>query len=124
MLQRKNSLLIVDDEPLIAVMMEDIAASLGWEVAATAYDAAGALLALNQTVPTLAVLDIRLGTDTSFGVAAVCDRLNIPIVFITGYAPNQVPAECASFPVLTKPFSEEEFADALRRSIVQMLRHD
>jgi CheY-like chemotaxis protein len=123
MLHRPNSIIIVEDQPLIACMLEDLAASLGWEVVATAYSADAALTALDHVAPTLAVLDIDLGDSTSLGVAALCDTLNIPVVFVTGYAPGQVPPECGDAPVLSKPFSEEQFADALRQAVVERLRH-
>ena len=95
MLHRTNTLLIVEDQQLIALMIEELADDLGWEVAATAYSADGAFMALDHITPTLAVLDIDLGDCTSLGVAALCDTLNIPVVFVTGYSPGQVPLSVA-----------------------------
>ena len=107
-------LLIVDDQPVIAEMLEDLAITLGWDVAAIAYSAEGALMALEHVSPTLAILDIDLGGSTSLGVAAICDARSIPVIFITGLSPSEVPPECANAPVLIKPFSEDAFANAVR----------
>ena len=123
MLHRPNKLLIVEDQPLIALMLEELAEALGWEVAATAYSAEAAMRALDHVTPALAVLDIDLGDSTSLGIAARCETLSIPVVFVTGYATSQVPLECGHAPVLSKPFSEEEFDAAVRHAIVERLRH-
>jgi CheY-like chemotaxis protein len=123
MLQSSTKLLIVEDQPLIAEMLEDLAVTLGWEVAAIAYSAEGALMALEDERPTLAVLDIDLGGSTSLGVAATCGSLSIPVIFITGFSPSEIPPECANAPVLIKPFSEEAFANAVRDAMFERLRH-
>ena len=123
MLQSGTKLLIVDDQPVIAEMLEDLAVALGWEVAAIAYSVEGALMALEDVRPTLAVLDIDLGDSTSLGIAAICGSRSIPVIFITGFSPSEVPAECANTPVLIKPFSEEAFANAVRDAMVGQLRH-
>ena len=123
MLHNAHRMLIVEDQPLIAVMLEELAITLGWEVAAIAYSAVGAMMALDHVTPTLAVLDIDLGeSTTSLGVAARCDARNIPVIFITGSGPSEIPHECANTPVLIKPFSEEAFASAVRDVMVGQLR--
>jgi CheY-like chemotaxis protein len=123
MLQNGTRLLIVEDQPIIAEMIEDLAITLGWEVAAIAYSAEGALMALEDVCPTLAVLDIDLGASTSLGIAAICGSRSIPVIFITGFSPSEIPPECANAPVLIKPFSEEAFANAVRDVMVGQLRH-
>jgi CheY-like chemotaxis protein len=122
MLQETNRLLIVEDQPLIAEMLEDMAVSLGWEVAAVAFTAQGALMAMESARPTLAVLDIDLGDSTSLGVAAVCYTLPIPVVFITEYGPDEIPAQCANAPILFKPVSEEAFESAVQDAVADHRR--
>jgi DNA-binding response OmpR family regulator len=123
MLQSGNKLLIVEDQPVIAEMLEDLAVTLGWDVAAIAYSVEGAMMALEDVRPTLAVLDIDLGDSTSLGIAAICSSRSIPVIFITGFGPSEIPPECANAPVLIKPFSEEAFANAVRDTMVGQLRH-
>ena len=123
MLQSGTKLLIVEDQPIIAEMLEDLAVTLGWDVAAIAYSAEGALMALEDERPTLAVLDIDLGDGTSLGVAAICDSRSIPVIFITGFGSSEIPPECANAPVLIKPFSEEAFANAVQDVMVRQLRN-
>lgn len=122
MLHSGTKLLIVDDQPVIAEMLENLAITLGWEIAAIAYSAEGALMALDHVSPTLAILDIDLGANTSLNVAAICGSRSIPIIFMTGLNPIELPPECANSPVLIKPFSEEAFANAVRDVMDRQLR--
>jgi CheY-like chemotaxis protein len=122
MLSRSRRVLIVEDQPLISIMIEEMAASLGWE-AACAYTSEQALKDIEATQPALAVLDVNLGATTSAAVAVECRARRIPIVIATGLALDEVPDECGGAPVLAKPFSEVEFAQAVQQAIVQTLRH-
>ena len=119
MLQPEPNLLIVEDEPLIALMVEDMASDLGWRSMGSARTEIEALNLLERSTPSLAVLDIKLGSSTSLGIATTCRERNIPIVFITGYTAADVPRECGDAPVLAKPFSPADFARALQRGLSQ-----
>jgi CheY-like chemotaxis protein len=114
-----QSLIIVEDEPLISMMMEEFADELGWSVSGCAYGEADALILLDCTSPQLALLDINLGANTSLSVAAACRQRDIPVVFITGYTARDVPSECGDAPVLAKPFSPNDLDQALRRATRQ-----
>ena len=117
MSENARSLVIVEDEPLISLMIEDWAAELGWHVEAMAHNEVDALNALEKCSPTLAILDINLGSQTSLHVAKVCRDRGIPIVFTTGYTAGDIPLECGDAPVLPKPFSPDELAVALQRGL-------
>jgi CheY-like chemotaxis protein len=104
------------------MMVEEMAAYLGWE-AASASTSDGALKLLANVHPGLAILDIQLATTDSLAVAVQCRTLKIPIVFITGLSPDAIPEDCWDAPILTKPFSEDDFVCAVQRAIVQSLRH-
>lgn len=110
-----GSIVIVEDEPLISIMIEDMACELGWIVEGTAQTEAGAFDLLRQLKPTVAILDINLGSRTSLAVAATCREQGIPIVFTTGYLTSDLPVECAKATILLKPFSIEELASALKQ---------
>lgn len=112
-------LMIVEDEPLIAMMIEDMADEIGWTVQASLHSEAEAFVFLNANQPSLAVLDINLGMTTSLGLAAACHDRNIPVVFTTGYAAADIPTQCGDTPVLAKPFSTDELARAIKQGLQQ-----
>lgn len=112
-----GSIIVVEDEPLISIMIEDMACELGWRIDGTAQTEAEAFELLQHQRPTIAILDINLGGATSFAVAAACRGQGIPVVFTTGYLAVDLPPECADAPVLPKPFSIEELASALQQSM-------
>ena len=112
-------LMIVKDEPLIAMMIEEMAGEIGWAVDASLHTEAAAFAFLNTNEPVLAVLDINLGLTTSLGIAAACHDRNIPVVFTTGYTAADVPIQCGNAPVLAKPFSTEELARPIKRGLQQ-----
>lgn len=110
-----GSIIVVEDEPLISIMIEDMAGELGWRIDGTAQTEAKAFELLQRQRPTVAILDMNLGGATSFAVAAACRDQGIPIVLTTGYLAGDLPPECADAPVLPKPFSIEELASALHK---------
>jgi CheY-like chemotaxis protein len=111
-------MLIVEDEPIISMMIESFADDLGWAVAGTARSEAEALAILDTSVPTVAVLDIRLGgSATSLSLAAACRARSVPVLFVTAYTAQALPDACGDAPVLAKPFSTEDFETALARCV-------
>ncbi|MBW4653413.1 MAG: response regulator [Kaiparowitsia implicata GSE-PSE-MK54-09C] len=120
MSEATRSVIVVEDEPLVTMLIEDMVSELGWQIAATAQTEAAALHVLEHCTPTLAILDINLGQQTSLVVAEVCRSRRIPVVFTTGYMAGDVPPECGDAPVLSKPFSLEELATALQRGLISV----
>jgi CheY-like chemotaxis protein len=114
-------MLIVEDEPIISMMLERLAGDLGWAIAGTASSESEALALLDGSAPSVAVLDINLGaSSTSLSVAALCRARGVPVLFITAYTVAPVPAECGDAPILAKPFSEEDFGAALGRCLASV----
>lgn len=109
--------MIVEDEPLISIMFEEMADELGWSVYESARSEAEALALLQTAKPDVALLDIELSGTNSLGIAALCKARGISVVFTTGYTARDIPAECGTSPVLPKPFSLEEFERALSRAL-------
>ncbi|WP_375449988.1 response regulator [uncultured Devosia sp.] len=122
-MQNMRRLVIVEDEPLISLMIEEIATDLGWHTEGCAYTESEALTLLKACAPTLALLDINLGSTTSLKVAEACRARGIPIVFTTGYMVRDIPTECGGAPILAKPFSQDDleiaFARATGMSVLQ-----
>ena len=81
---KKRKVLLVEDEALVAMMMEDVLADLGWEVAGSFGDVAPTLdwLEKNEDLDA-AVLDINLGTENVFPVAEALKARGTPFTFNT-----------------------------------------
>jgi DNA-binding NtrC family response regulator len=111
-----SDVLIVEDDPIIALGLEDTI--LGFEVATvrTAATVARALEMIAERAPDFALLDVGLGREKSFAIAERLEALKIPFVFVTGYgATDRFPARFANKPRLNKPCSTEALELVLRR---------
>lgn len=107
--------LIVEDEPLIAMMLEDFLETLDREVAATADNVAGALSALGDGGSIdAAILDVNLrGGEKSWPVAEALAAANVPFVLATGGAGDMIIDAFKDRPVLSKPFTMDAVEKAL-----------
>jgi CheY-like chemotaxis protein len=111
-----DDVLIVEDDPIIALDFEDTISGFGARTVRTAGSVAAALQLIEQRAPDFALLDVSLGRETSLAVAARLDALNIPYVFVTGYASDvALLAAFADRPRLPKPFSRDALQAALQR---------
>jgi CheY-like chemotaxis protein len=109
--------LLVEDEYLVAVLIEDMLAELGHELAATAarFDDG---LALAQTARfDLALLDLQLGAQATYPIADALGRRGIPFAFVTGRARSDVAAAYAATPILGKPFRLADLAAIIERLV-------
>lgn len=80
-------IMIVEDEALVAMMVEDLLGDLGYEVAGS-FGAVGDALAWlggDQGLPDGAVLDVNIGGEMVFPVAEALRARGVPFVFATGY---------------------------------------
>ena len=111
-----GDVLIVEDDPIIALDFEDIVISVGVATVRTAANAARALEMIADRAPDFALLDVGLlRGEKTFTIAERLDALKIPYVFVTGYGGDvKLPAAFADKPRLTKPCSTEALEAALR----------
>lgn len=106
--------LIVEDEPLIAMMLEDFLDALECEAAGTADDVAGALARIEAGGVEAAILDVNLrGGEQSWPVAAKLAELDIPFILATGGAGDSIPEAWRTRPILSKPFTMDGVEKAL-----------
>jgi two-component sensor histidine kinase/CheY-like chemotaxis protein len=115
--QAKATILLVEDEPLVALMIEKLVVSLGHTVAGPYATLAQAREAVEDDDFTGAILDINLAGELVFPIADVLSRRRVPFIFTTGYGPELVAPRFAHVPVLSKPLEahmlREFLADAL-----------
>jgi DNA-binding response OmpR family regulator len=100
-----RSILIVEDEPLIAMMLEDFIQSLGHQVSGNCDSVATALKQVEKGDFDLAILDINLKGESVWPVASALRGKGIPFVLATGGHVDPPPAEFASVPTIEKPYT-------------------
>lgn len=108
--------LIVEDEALVAMLVEDMLTDAGHAVVAIAHRLDTGLAAVEKGGIDMAVLDVNLNGEKSFPIAAVLASKGIPFVFATGYGVAGIDQDFAHVPALTKPFDEAKLAAALERA--------
>jgi CheY-like chemotaxis protein len=110
-----DDVLIVEDDPIIALDFEDTILGFGVKTIRTAGNVARALQMIADRQPDFALLDVGLVREKSFAVAERLDALNIPFVFVTGYGADvRLPAAFADKPRLPKPYSTDALRAMLR----------
>lgn len=108
-------ILVVEDEAIIAMLIEDLLADLGCVVVGPAGTVAQALAIAACDGLSLdgGVLDVNLGGEKVFPVADALAKRGIPFIFATGYGKSGVGAQYEGRPVIAKPFSLLAFEQAL-----------
>ena len=115
-----NDVLIVEDDPIIALDFEDTLLGFGVTTVRTAQSVARALAMIAERLPDFALLDVGLTREKSFAVAERLDALKIPFAFVTGYgADAKLPAAFVNTPRLSKPHSTDALLMLLKRSNVR-----
>jgi CheY-like chemotaxis protein len=101
--------MVVEDEALVAMLVEDILIDLGCVVVGVAGTLAHGLTMANDRDLAIdgAMLDVNLGGDKVFAIADVLLGRGIPFVFATGYGMQGLLPRYAGYPVIAKPFRLE-----------------
>ena len=108
-----RSVLIVEDESLIAMMLEDFLDSLGHNVAGTCESVPEAAARVEEGGFDVSILDVNLKGERIWPVADRLAELGIPYVLATGGHIEPPPAAHAGAPVLSKPFTIDAIEPAL-----------
>jgi DNA-binding response OmpR family regulator len=96
--------LVVEDEFLVASLIEDILESAGCVVSGPMPRVADALSAMDRENYDAAILDVNLAGDRIDPVAEALSRRNVPFMFVTGYGAGGLPVDFAERPRVCKPF--------------------
>ena len=111
-------ILVVEDEMMIAMLVEDMLEELGCAVVGPAH-ALDAALALARTESALdaALLDVNLSGQPVFAVADALREKGVPAIFSTGYGDAGLREIDRGSPVLQKPFRAHDLARALNEAL-------
>jgi CheY-like chemotaxis protein len=105
--------LVVEDEALVAMLVEDMLTDLGCLVVGPVADLDEALALVGEDGIDCAVLDVNLAGKPIFPVADALKEKGVPFAFASGYGEAGVRDDHRSAPVLQKPFREADLARAL-----------
>ena len=106
-------ILIVEDERITAEDLRDILTDLGYTITASVSSGAEAIARAEETMPELALMDIRIkgqmdGTETA---RILRERFNIPVIYLTAHADTATVSrakDAEPLGYITKPFQEAE----------------
>ena len=112
-MQDKHSILIVEDEPLIAMMLEDFLDSLGHRVHGTCDNVECALDETEKGGFDLAILDVNLKGENVWPVATKLREKKVPFVIATGGHVDPPPPEFKDAPVIEKPYTVDRVTPAI-----------
>ncbi|WP_113359997.1 response regulator [Rhizobium sp. SYY.PMSO] len=105
-MESEKGVLLVEDEFLVALDIEDRLAELGIEPIFVATNIAQAQELLTTKEIVLAILDVHVGSDLVFPVAAKAVSRNIPVIFSTSVLADEMPSEWSRYPTLSKPWNQ------------------
>jgi CheY-like chemotaxis protein len=106
-------ILVVEDEYLIRMLLEDMLADIGYEVAGAVGTIAEARELARSGEFDLAILDVNLDGEEIYPVAEILSQRGLPFVFVTGYGENSLAEPYRNRPTLQKPFQSEHLQKML-----------
>jgi DNA-binding response OmpR family regulator len=109
-------ILIVEDEMLVAMMLEGMLRDLGYRVIKAARVGRAVGLVSSEVID-FAILDVNLAGEPSYLVGDELRRRGIPFVFASGYDPGSLRADFHDITVLRKPYMPHEVRQVVTEAI-------
>ena len=113
----QRRILIVEDEPLIAMMLEDFLDSLGHAVRGPCESVSEALGAVEQADFDLAILDVNLKGESVWPVATALRAKDIPFVLASGGHVEPPPSEFAEVAMIEKPYTIDRVVPVIEEAL-------
>lgn len=117
----RSQVLLVEDEAIIAMLMEDMLAEFSCDVLETVGEIDAATAAARTARFDMAFVDVNLRGAPAYPVAAILQARGIPFAFVTGYGTAGSEAAYADVPVLQKPFRAQELEAIIERLRAQSI---
>ena len=116
----KRRALVAEDSLLILVALEMLFEQHGVNIVGQASTLAEALVLAEKDGFDIAILDINLHDEMVFPAADLLHQRGVPIVFTTGYAPNEmVPPRFAGTSIIQKPYDTDALMDLVEQAFAQ-----
>jgi CheY-like chemotaxis protein len=112
-----GTILILEDEAMVSIMMEELVRDMGAGDVIMCGDAQQASEIVGSARIDFAILDVHHGQGTSFAVADALDARGIPFIFSSALGTVAVEERHRNRPMLSKPFADEE----LRTHVLSLL---
>jgi PAS domain S-box-containing protein len=112
----RQSVLLVEDEPMISMMLADMLVENGHRVDGPYSILTDALAAATNNDLHAGILDINLRGESALPIADMLIARNIPFVFVTGYATDAIEPRYNHIPLLQKPIEPENVWIALKQT--------
>jgi CheY-like chemotaxis protein len=109
--------LVVEDEMMIAMLIEDMLEEFGCRLVGPATSVPHALELIGKEQVELAVLDVNLDGQDTYAIADALRQKNVPFIFATGYGSTGLRKEYGNRPVLQKPFQTKALETALAQAL-------
>ena len=110
--------LVVEDEMMVALLLEEMIADLGHRVVGPVGRLGKALELASSAAIDVAILDVNVDGQGVYPVAAALAARGIPFAFVTGYGREGVRESYRGSPTLTKPFQRQDL-----RELLEEIRH-
>lgn len=117
-----RTVLMVEDEMHLAMMMQDILEDAGYHVLKAGRLPLALELANTQACDA-AVLDINIAGNEVFPLAAELRRRGVPILFTSGYGVSGLPGPYRDCPMLQKPYRPEQLTQAIEALLPRVDGH-
>jgi CheY-like chemotaxis protein len=113
--QPAAQILVVEDEPMISMMLADMLVENGQRVDGPYSKLSDALIAATNNELKAGILDVNVGGASVYPIADILARRNIPFIFMTGYASDTIEPRFQDVPVLQKPIEPQRVWAALSK---------
>ena len=117
-LSTNPTILVVEDEPLVAMVLENIIEDMGASLVGPAASVGKALQLVEAGGFDGALLDVNLRGERVDAVADALAAKGIPFVFTTGHGIDGIPPAHRHRPMLSKPFRDADITEALNRHVL------
>jgi DNA-binding response OmpR family regulator len=107
-------ILVVEDEYLVATLLQDQLAAMGYKDVILAGDLAAGRRLIENDHPDFVILDVNVGEAKVFAIATELRAREVPFIFSTGESRDSLPVEWREYPLLEKPMRPSELSAALR----------
>lgn len=111
--------LVVEDEMLLAMLLQDMLEEFSCEIVGPVGRVAKAVPLANAEPLDGAILDINVAGEEVFPVACELARREIPFVFVSGYGRDHLPKEWSDRPILRKPFQSKDLERTMSMALAQ-----
>ena len=105
--------LVVEDEMMVAMLLEDMLSDIGCTPLGPAKTVKSALKLIEDVGFDVALLDVNLNGEETYPIANTLAARAVPFVFASGYSAGGLRAKFRSIPFLQKPFQQQELERAL-----------